>query len=354
MHKNTLVLLSVLAVFSAPISSAPLVPLSERDASRSGFVKQNGLDAQKQNAQFATMKSSDSCQTGSTACVQGGFAECLDGKWIIQPCDHNLYCFALPLVNSQGVSLTCDTVEDAAARISNAVNGTSTAPPDSDPPEPLSSSSIILLPSSSTVPLPSSNTIPSPSASTVPSDDSGDDDCECDSDDDCSDDNNQNDIPASPAGDDDECTDESEGGNEPAPMAISSAAASATSKQAVAASTFAASSASQQPPTPSSSSPSSGYQYRRQAYDLVPAVTESATVETSNASVSIVPPTSTPVAGGASTITVVSTSISTVTVGCDSVSTSAPVAFEAFSTPFVSKVVNDPGIGFVSFGFATV
>lgn len=63
MHKNTLVLLSVLAVFSAPISSAPLVPLSERDASRSGFVKQNGLDAQKQNAQFATMKSSDSCQS---------------------------------------------------------------------------------------------------------------------------------------------------------------------------------------------------------------------------------------------------------------------------------------------------
>lgn len=55
---NVLVLLSVLAV-AAPINS---VPLSERDAPGSGFVKQNGLDAQKQNAQFLTMKSSDACQ----------------------------------------------------------------------------------------------------------------------------------------------------------------------------------------------------------------------------------------------------------------------------------------------------
>jgi len=66
---------------------------------------------------------------------------------------------------------------------------------------------------------------------------------------------------------------------------------------------------------------------------------------------SIVAPTSTSVAGssivaatsGGSTVTVVSTSISTVTVGC------GPTP-----TPFVSQVANDPGIGFVSFGFVTV
>jgi len=58
MHKNVLVLLSALAI-AVPINSAPL---SNRDAPGSGFVKQNGLDAQKQNVQFLTMKSSDACQ----------------------------------------------------------------------------------------------------------------------------------------------------------------------------------------------------------------------------------------------------------------------------------------------------
>jgi len=53
----TLLLLSVLAASAAPFS--------ERDAPGSGFVKQNGLDAQQQNAQFLAMKSSDACQRRS-------------------------------------------------------------------------------------------------------------------------------------------------------------------------------------------------------------------------------------------------------------------------------------------------
>jgi len=308
MHKNVLVLLSLLAV----VNSAPL---SKRDAPGSGFVKQNGLDAQKQNAQFLTMKSSDACQgtfpisfniffnklsqAGSTACIDGGFAECLYGKWIIQPCDHNLYCFALPLINSPGVSLTCDTAEDAAARISNAIgtNVNVSVPSGSSPTQSLPSSTL-------------HSTNPLPSSSTTPSDGSGDDECDCDDDGNCIDDD-------PPAGDDD-CMDESE----PTATVLTS------SRQAV--------------PASSASHSSSSYSYgRRQAYGLVPPSSVSSAVATAEtSSMSIVA-----VAGGSpgSTVTVVSTSISTVTVGC------SPTP-----TPFVSQVANDPGVGFVSFGFITV
>lgn len=323
MHKIVLVLLSLLAV----VNSAPL---SKRDAPGSGFVKQNGLDAQKQNAQFLTMKSSDACQgtfpisfniffnklsqAGSTACIDGGFAECLYGKWIIQPCDHNLYCFALPLINSPGVSLTCDTAEDAAARISNAIgtNVNVSVPSGSSPTQSLPSST-----------LHSTNSLPS--SSTTPSDGSGDDECDCDDDGNCIDDD-------PPAGDDD-CMDESEPTPTPLTMAVSTATVLTSSRQAV--------------PASSASHSSSSYSHgRRQAYGLVPPDSVSSAVAAAEtSSMPIVAPTSTSVAGGSpgSTVTVVSTSISTVTVGC------SPTP-----TPFVSQVANDPGVGFVSFGFITV
>ncbi|KAF9446590.1 hypothetical protein P691DRAFT_621014, partial [Macrolepiota fuliginosa MF-IS2] len=100
----------------SPVHSAPL---RERDGG--DFVKQNGLDAQNQNAQFATMKATDSCQDGSNACVTGSFAQCVGGKWMLQPCSGDLKCFALPLVNKAGTSLACDTEADANARIATAL-----------------------------------------------------------------------------------------------------------------------------------------------------------------------------------------------------------------------------------------
>lgn len=176
------------------------------------------------------------------------------------------------------MSLTCDTAQDAAARISNAIG-----------------SSVVAAPSSPSSTLHS--TAPLPSSSTVPPDDSGEDDCECDADGSCIDDG-QDDLPAG----DDECTD----GNEPTPLTMAISTAAVPTRL---------SSTSQRPPA------ATNYSHgRRQAYDLVPA---------SSSSMPIVGP----------TVTVVST----VTVGCGV----AP-------TPFVSQVTNDPGVGFVSFGFVPV
>ena len=54
---------------------------------------------------------------GENACVGGGFAQCVGGKWTIVPCAGGLQCFALPLVNSDGTSITCTTSQDAQSRI---------------------------------------------------------------------------------------------------------------------------------------------------------------------------------------------------------------------------------------------
>ena len=56
---------------------------------------------------------------GSEACVGSDFAQCVDGKWETQSCGSTLQCFALPLVNKAGTSITCTTQSDAASRIAN-------------------------------------------------------------------------------------------------------------------------------------------------------------------------------------------------------------------------------------------
>ena len=82
----------------------------ERDAqpktmsleARASFTKQNGLDAQKLNAKFKTLKASSSCKSGEVACINGNFAQCSNNKFVIFPCSGGLACVALPLVNSPG------------------------------------------------------------------------------------------------------------------------------------------------------------------------------------------------------------------------------------------------------------
>ena len=54
---------------------------------------------------------------GQNACVDGGFAQCVGGEFVITPCAGGLQCVALPLVNKPGTSITCDTLADALARI---------------------------------------------------------------------------------------------------------------------------------------------------------------------------------------------------------------------------------------------
>ncbi|KAF9260568.1 hypothetical protein L218DRAFT_872014, partial [Marasmius fiardii PR-910] len=82
--------------------------------------KQNALDAQKLNAAFANLKETDSCQDGTTACISGGFAQCVQSKWQVTPCSVGTECFALPLVNKEGTSLSCDTADNAATRFKDA------------------------------------------------------------------------------------------------------------------------------------------------------------------------------------------------------------------------------------------
>lgn len=55
---------------------------------------------------------------GEAACVDGGFAQCVGGSFVVSQCSGDLQCFALPLVNSPGTSITCTTAADAEARIS--------------------------------------------------------------------------------------------------------------------------------------------------------------------------------------------------------------------------------------------
>ena len=45
------------------------------------------------------------------------FAQCVNSVYVLEPCAASLSCVALPLVNSAGTSVTCDTLADAVARI---------------------------------------------------------------------------------------------------------------------------------------------------------------------------------------------------------------------------------------------
>ncbi|KAH9059815.1 proline-rich protein [Lactarius vividus] len=105
-------------------SPAPSNPPSSSGAK--GFAVQNGQDAQALNEKFKTLTAASSCTDGESACIGGDFAQCVGGKFVTSPCSGSLTCVALPLVNSRGTSVTCDTQADADARIANAL-GTGSA-----------------------------------------------------------------------------------------------------------------------------------------------------------------------------------------------------------------------------------
>lgn len=99
----------------APTGVVPTAPAPAADAKP--FTLSNGQDAQALNAKFATLTADSPCTDGDQACVNGGFAQCVGGKFVIQGCAGGLQCFALPLVNAKGTSITCSTEADADARI---------------------------------------------------------------------------------------------------------------------------------------------------------------------------------------------------------------------------------------------
>ncbi|KAI0333498.1 hypothetical protein GY45DRAFT_1296863 [Cubamyces sp. BRFM 1775] len=100
-----------------PFSLAVLTAAGPIVNKRAAFTLQNGKDAQQLNAKFSSLSAGSSCTSGEVACVQGAFAQCVNGQFITTPCAGGLTCVALPLVNSPGTSVTCDTEQDAADRI---------------------------------------------------------------------------------------------------------------------------------------------------------------------------------------------------------------------------------------------
>ncbi|TBU64665.1 hypothetical protein BD310DRAFT_805284 [Dichomitus squalens] len=88
-------------------------PLSRR----ASFTLQNGQDAIALNNKFAALDANSACQSGEDACVDSKFAQCVNGKFVLQQCGGGLICAALPLVNSPGTSITCTTAADRDARI---------------------------------------------------------------------------------------------------------------------------------------------------------------------------------------------------------------------------------------------
>ncbi|KZT24474.1 hypothetical protein NEOLEDRAFT_1179160 [Neolentinus lepideus HHB14362 ss-1] len=102
---------------SAAAVSSPAANNAASTGGAKSFTLSNGQDAQKLNAQFASLSASSSCTDGQNACVGGAFAQCVGGKFVTTQCAGGLQCFALPLVNSAGTSTTCTTEADAAARI---------------------------------------------------------------------------------------------------------------------------------------------------------------------------------------------------------------------------------------------
>jgi len=82
-----------------------------------GFKLQNGKDAQALNAKFEGLNAGSACKDGDQACIDGGFAQCVGGKFAVTQCAGGTKCIALPLVNKPGTSITCTTDADAAARI---------------------------------------------------------------------------------------------------------------------------------------------------------------------------------------------------------------------------------------------
>ncbi|KAJ7139556.1 hypothetical protein C8R44DRAFT_727594 [Mycena epipterygia] len=122
---------------SAFITLALAVAASARPARfgrRASFDLANGQAAIAQNAQFATLTATSPCTEGENACVNQAFAQCVSGKFVIQPCAATTICAALPLVNSAGTSITCTTQADLDARIAATGATAAAAPPAAAPP----------------------------------------------------------------------------------------------------------------------------------------------------------------------------------------------------------------------------
>ncbi|CCM01221.1 uncharacterized protein FIBRA_03269 [Fibroporia radiculosa] len=122
------------------------MPLGSLDAAT--YLK-NGQDAQRLNAEFASLNANDTCLSGQRACISGSYAQCVRGLWKTENCTASEQCYALPATVRNGTFLSC-TTEAVAESIINAtgaaggiaVNGSSTTSNATSPKQPSSPFSI--------------------------------------------------------------------------------------------------------------------------------------------------------------------------------------------------------------------
>ncbi|KAI1796476.1 hypothetical protein LXA43DRAFT_621416 [Ganoderma leucocontextum] len=156
--------------FSAIVALSMALAVSARPkylGRRQDFKLKNGQDAIALNQQFATLTPTSACTTGEQACVNDQFAQCVNGKFQLQPCAAGTICVALPLVNSAGTSVTCDTAADRDARI--AATGATAGAASAAPPPPASSAAAPPPPASSAAapPPPASSSAAPPATSST-------------------------------------------------------------------------------------------------------------------------------------------------------------------------------------------
>ncbi|KAK7683333.1 hypothetical protein QCA50_013595 [Cerrena zonata] len=109
---------SVAGAAAASATTDATAPTATTGSGSSGdFHAQNAKDAQALNVKFASLTKDSSCNEGDEACIDGGFAQCVGGKFVNMGCGPSTQCFALPLVNKPGTTITCDTPAGANAKI---------------------------------------------------------------------------------------------------------------------------------------------------------------------------------------------------------------------------------------------
>jgi len=110
---------------SSPAAAPATSPAPAGGSDISSIRKQNAADAIAQQQSFSSLTAGSPCTDGQDACINGEFAQCSGGKFATSPCAGGTQCFALPLVNKKGTSVTCDTQADRDARIQAAQAGQS-------------------------------------------------------------------------------------------------------------------------------------------------------------------------------------------------------------------------------------
>ena len=63
---------------------------------------ENGLDAQKGNAEAATLSAGSACTDGEVTCAGADVGQCVGGKIVTTACSGGTQCFVLPLLNKAG------------------------------------------------------------------------------------------------------------------------------------------------------------------------------------------------------------------------------------------------------------